>query len=95
MNENGNRLIVAAAQQQAQAQAILEAEIRATAREIYSGLAKDYIARAVWSELGDHKAVPTAKAFRELADLAWKSAQYVYVPAGIVKVDDEKTWGKA
>ena len=77
-----NRIIQQVNAQEA-AQVAFEAEIRATARDIFSRLVAQYLSRAER---------PNPRSLREIADVAWKSAQYVYVPTGIVKVDDSKLW---
>lgn len=71
-----------------QMEAMLQAEIRQTARDIFVKLVTPYLENVAVGR--DKEAAPHVK---RCADLAWKAAPYLHQAAGMVSVDDDKHWG--
>ena len=92
MNENGrlNRQVIAAQQQvqeiQAQAAAVIHAEIRATAREIFACLAAECYE--------DHALHDIDEALKARAKFAERAAPYLPWAYGQVNIDADKHWPK-
>lgn len=78
-------------QMKEQMNAIIQAEVRQTAKEIFVGLVVPFFQQ---TQAGGVPCRPMGEILRDYATLAYKAAPYLHEAAGMVQVNDEQMWGE-